>query len=133
MRVPPGILYAFIIVLCVVGAFGVRNNIADVYFCLAFGVLGYFMKRFGIPTAPFILAVILGPLAERYFLTSMASYDQDVWIFFTRPISGVIMALALAMLLWGMWPTLVRILHYAGGLTPAGRRSLAGSGRKPAD
>ena len=76
MRVPPGILYAFIIVLCVVGAFGVRNNIADVYFCLAFGVLGYFMKRFGIPTAPFILAVILGPLAERYFLTSMASYDQ---------------------------------------------------------
>ena len=133
MRVPPGILYSFIIVLCVVGAFGVRNNIADIYFCLAFGVLGYCMKRFGIPTAPFILAVILGPLAERYFLTSMAGYDQNPWIFFTRPISGAIMALALAMLLWGMWPTLGGMVRHAGRWVFTGRRRHARNDREPAD
>ena len=126
MRVPPGMLFAFVIVLSVVGAFGVRNNVADIYFCLAFGILGYLMKRFGIPTAPFILAVILGPMAERYFLTSMAGYDQDPWIFFTRPISGVIMALAIAMVLWGLWPSLRKL--YATARPRLGATGVASPG-----
>ena len=104
MRVPQPILFVFIIILSVIGAFGVRNNIADVYVCLAFGIIGYFMKRFGIPTAPLILGVILGPLAERYFLTAMAGHQNDWTVFFTRPISGAIMALTLAFVLWGLWP-----------------------------
>ena len=78
----------------VVGAFGVRNNIADVYFCIAFGVLGFYMRRFGFPTAPMVLGVVLGPLAEGYFMTSMANYGDDWTVFFTRPKSGVLMALA---------------------------------------
>ena len=73
MRIPAVLLFGFIVVLCLVGAFGVRNNIADVYICIGFGILGYVLRRFGIPAAPLILGVILGPLAERYFLTSMIS------------------------------------------------------------
>lgn len=104
MRVPQPILFVFIIVLCVIGAFGVRNNMADVYVCLAFGIIGYFMKRFGIPTAPLILGVILGPLGERYFLTSMAAHQNDWTVFFTRPISGTILAFTFALVLWGLLP-----------------------------
>lgn len=133
MRVPAPILFGFIIVLCVVGAFGVRNNIADVYFCLAFGIVGYFMKRFGIPSAPFILGVILGPLAERYFLTSMVAHDNDILIFFTRPISGTIMALAIGMVLWGVSPSLKRLFRLG---RPGGTRSeepVAGDGPAPGD
>lgn len=106
MRTPPAVLGAFIIVLSVVGAYGVRNNIFDVYVCLAFGVLGWGMKRVGFPSAPLVLGVILGPLAERYFLTSLANSRQDWTVFFTRPISATILGLALAFVLWAMWPNI---------------------------
>ena len=104
MKIPPVLLFGFIVVLCLVGAFGVRNNMADVYICIGFGILGYVLRRFHVPSAPLILGVILGPLAERYFLTSMISYDNQISIFFTRPLSGSIMALAFAFLIWSLWP-----------------------------
>lgn len=108
MKVPPAILGAFIIVLSVVGAYGVRNNIFDVYVCLVFGVLGFIMKRADFPTAPLVLGVILGPLAERYFLTSLANYEDNFWIFVQRPISGTILALAAMFVLWSLYPTLAQ-------------------------
>ncbi|MGB7205493.1 MAG: tripartite tricarboxylate transporter permease [Anderseniella sp.] len=110
MRTPPSILAAFIVVLSVVGAYGVRNNIFDVYVCLAFGVLGWGMKRIGFPSAPLVLGVILGPLAERYFLTAMASSHQDWTVFFTRPISATILGLALVFVLWSLAPGIKRVL-----------------------
>ena len=106
MRTPPSVLAAFIIVLSVIGAYGVRNNIFDVYVCLAFGVLGWGMKRVGFPSAPLVLGVILGPLAERYFLTSLANSQQDWTVFFTRPISATILGLALIFVLWSLAPSL---------------------------
>jgi len=104
MRTPPAVLAAFIVVLSVLGAYGVRNNIFDVYVCLAFGIVGWVMKRTGFPSAPLVLGVILGPLAERYFMTSLANYRQDWTVFFTRPISATILALALAFALWSLYP-----------------------------
>ena len=111
MRTPPAILAAFIIVLSVVGAFGVRNNIFDVYVCLAFGVVGWVMKRIGFPSAPLVLGVILGPLAERYFLTSMANSKQDWTVFFTRPISATILGLALIFILWSLAPSIKSVMR----------------------
>lgn len=108
MKVPPTILGAFIVILSVVGAYGVRNNIVDVYICLAFGVLGYVMKILNFPAAPLVLGVILGPLAERYFMTSLANYDNDVTIFFTRPISATILAFAVLFVLWAIVPEMRR-------------------------
>jgi putative tricarboxylic transport membrane protein len=106
MAIPPGLLFGFIAVLCLVGAFGVRNNMADVYICIGFGILGFLLQRYHIPTAPLILGVILGPLAERYFLTSMIAYDNNFLIFFTRPLSGVILFLAFAFLAWSFWESI---------------------------
>jgi putative tricarboxylic transport membrane protein len=104
MRTPPAILASFIIVLSVIGAYGVRNNIFDVYVCLFFGIVGWGMKRIGFPSAPLVLGVILGPLAERYFLTSLANSKQDWTVFFTRPISATILGLALIFILWSLAP-----------------------------
>ena len=106
MRTPPAVLASFIVVLSVIGAYGVRNNIFDVYVCLAFGVLGWVMKRTGFPTAPLVLGVILGPLAERYYMTTLASSSGDWTVFFTRPISGTILFLAFLFALWSLYPTL---------------------------
>lgn len=106
MKTPPAVLGAFIILLSIIGAYGVRNNIFDVYVCLFFGLVGWVMKRIGFPTAPLVLGVILGPLAERYFMTSLANHNQDWTVFFTRPISGTILALAAIFALWSLWPVL---------------------------
>ena len=105
MRTPPAILAGFIVILSLIGAYGVRNNIFDVYVCLVFGVIGWAMKRGGFPSAPLVLGVILGPLAERYFLTSIANSRQDYTVFFTRPISATILSLALIFVLWSLWPS----------------------------
>jgi len=106
MRADPAIICAFIAIFSVVGAFGVRNNIADVYLCLVFGVLGFYMRRFGFPAAPMVLGVILGPLAEGYFMTSMANYGDDWTVFFTRPKSAFLLALAGGFVVWALSPEL---------------------------
>jgi putative tricarboxylic transport membrane protein len=116
MRTNPAIICAFIVVFSLVGAFGVRNNIADVYICVAFGVLGFYMRRFGFPTAPMVLGVILGPLAEGYFMTSMANYSDDWTVFFTRPKSAVLMALAAVFVLWALLPELRKLLRRGDGI-----------------
>jgi putative tricarboxylic transport membrane protein len=99
MRVPENILSAFIISFCLLGAFALRNDMSDVWFMVIFGIVGYFMRRYDIPSAPMILGLILGPLAERYFLTSIIGAGNDFTIFFRRPISGTIMAISLALLI----------------------------------
>lgn len=108
MKANVSVIYAFIIVFSIVGAFGVRNNITDVYLCIAFGILGYFMKRYGFPTAPLVLGVILGPLAESYFMTSLANYNNDFSVFFTRPVSATLMGFALLFLIWAIFPNITR-------------------------
>lgn len=111
MKVPPAILSGFIVVLSVLGAYGVRNNIFDVYVCMIFGVIGYIMKRYNFPAAPMVLGVILGPLAERYFLTSLANYDDNIRIFVERPISAAILGFALVFVLWALSPGLLEKLR----------------------
>ena len=111
LRIPPTVLGAFIVVMSVVGAYGVRNNLFDVYVCLFFGVVGYVMKRTGFPAAPLVLGVILGPLAERYFLTSLANYNNDLMIFFSRPISASILAFASLFVAWALVPELLKQLR----------------------
>lgn len=117
MKVPPPVLSGFIVILSVLGAFGVRNNMFDVYVCMCFGVIGYIMKLYNFPAAPLVLGVILGPLAERYFLTSLANYDNNLMIFFERPISLTILMLALMFVLWVLTPSLKNngfVRRYAG-------------------
>jgi len=94
--------------MSVVGAYGVRNNLFDVYVCLFFGFVGYVMKVVNFPTAPLVLGVILGPLAERYFLTSLANYENDIAIFVNRPISASILAFALVFVMWSVVPDAIR-------------------------
>jgi putative tricarboxylic transport membrane protein len=100
LEAPEAIISAFVVVFCFVGAFAQRNSLPDLYVMAAFGLLGYLFERFKFPLAPLVLGTILGPLAENNFMTTMVSFDNDWTVFFTRPISGVILALSIAGLLW---------------------------------
>ena len=99
MRVPENILSAFIISFCILGAFALRNDMTDVWFMAIFGIVGYFMRRYDLPSPPLILGLILGPLAEKYFLTSMIGAGNDFSIFFRRPVSGCLMVISIALLI----------------------------------
>jgi putative tricarboxylic transport membrane protein len=67
---------------------------------MLFGVVGFFMRRWDLPIPPLVMGIILGPMAEQYFLTSMVANGNDVTVFVTRPVSAVILVLAGAMLIW---------------------------------
>jgi len=95
LRVPYGILMPLIVIFCVTGAYSLKNSVWDVGQMLVFGVLGYFMKKLGYSPAALVLALVLGPLAERALRQSLIISDAGIGIFFTRPISGVLMVLAL--------------------------------------
>jgi putative tricarboxylic transport membrane protein len=100
MRVPASILNTFIVVFCFLGAFALRNDMADVWLTMLFGVAGFFMRRWDLPIPPLVMGIILGPMAEGYFLTSMVANGNDLSVFVTRPVSAVVLALAAVMLVW---------------------------------
>ncbi|HSR09984.1 MAG TPA: tripartite tricarboxylate transporter permease [Thermodesulfobacteriota bacterium] len=99
MRVPENILCAFIITFCFLGAFALRNDMADVWFMAIFGITGFFMRRYGLPIPPMILGIILGPLTEKYFMTTMIGAGNDFTIFFRRPISACLMVISIGLLI----------------------------------
>ena len=92
---PEAVVSAFVLVFCFIGAFAARSNLSDLYVIAAFGVIGFLFDRFKFPIAPLVLGTILGPLTENNFMTTMVSFNNDWTIFFTRPISGTILLLAI--------------------------------------
>jgi putative tricarboxylic transport membrane protein len=78
---------AFVVMFCFLGALAQRNNVNDLWTIVAFGALGYAFDKLRFPIAPMVLGVILGPLAESYFLTAMIGAQGDWTVFFTRPVS----------------------------------------------
>src|SRR5207247_4474600 len=86
MRVPAPVLNTFIVVFCFLGAFALRNDMADVWLTMLFGVLGFFMRRYDLPIPPLVMGIILGPMAEQYFLTSIVAHAQDVSVCLARPV-----------------------------------------------
>lgn len=95
LELPEVIVSAYVVMCCILGAFAARNNITDVWLMVVFGVVGYLCERLRFPIAPMVLGVILGPLAETNFMTTMISFGNDWTVFFTRPISGTIMVISL--------------------------------------
>jgi putative tricarboxylic transport membrane protein len=109
LRMPYTILMALIIVFCITGAYSQSNKLWDVGQMLIFGVVGYLMRKLGYSPAALVLALVLGPLAERALRQSLIISDSGALIFFTRPISAVLVTLALAAVavpivrwVWGM-------------------------------
>jgi putative tricarboxylic transport membrane protein len=99
LKMPFTILAPIIFVLCVVGGYVPTQDMHDVWLMLIFGIVGYLMRKLDYPLAPAVLAIVLGPLAEPALRQSLIGSHGDVTIFFTRPISGTIMAIALLLIL----------------------------------
>jgi len=95
LKMPFTILAPIIFVLCIIGGYVPTMSMHDVWLMLIFGVVGYLMRKLDYPMAPAVLAIVLGPLAEPALRQSLIGSQGDVMIFFERPISGTIMAIAI--------------------------------------
>jgi putative tricarboxylic transport membrane protein len=103
LTIPQPIILTIVVLFCVVGAYAERNDMADVYMILVFGVVGYLFELFRFPIAPMVLGTILGPLAETSFLRSMIRYNGDWTIFFRRPISCTLLVLAIVAFVYPLY------------------------------
>ncbi|MDE2837823.1 MAG: tripartite tricarboxylate transporter permease [Chloroflexota bacterium] len=84
--VRPNILVPIILAVMTIAAFQANRSIYDLVVMLAFGALGYFMKSYGWPRPPIIIAVILGGIIERYYGIASGAFD---WVNFSNPTEGV--------------------------------------------
>jgi putative tricarboxylic transport membrane protein len=98
LRVPYRYLCGLIGLICFVGAFSVGQNHMDVLLMIFFGIMGYLMKKFEFDAAPLILAFVLGPMLERSLRQSLILSDGSLGIFVSRPISVVMLVIAVVSL-----------------------------------
>jgi putative tricarboxylic transport membrane protein len=102
LKVPKAVLIPQILVLCVIGAYALNNVMDNVYALLLFGIIGYALVKLGFPLAPLILGVILGDQIEVNLVRALMT-DADPWLFVTRPISGAMLGLAVASVVFALW------------------------------
>lgn len=91
LSVPKHILLPIIMMLCVVGAYGINNRMFDVGCMLVFGILGWLMKKVRLPITPLLLGFILGPIIEVNLRRGLMSSRGDFLPFLTEPVSGIIL------------------------------------------
>ncbi len=98
LRIPPPWLYAGIIVVSTAGVYGAGNSVFNVGLLFFFGLIGFLMRRFDFPAAPLIVGMILAPMAEQSMRQALTISQGDWFTFFTRPLSGSLMAVAILLL-----------------------------------
>ena len=71
----------------------------DVIVMIVFGFIGYIFKKLKYEAAPLVMAMVLSPLMENNFRQSMLLSQGDFMIFFSRPLSATLMAIAVLLLI----------------------------------
>jgi putative tricarboxylic transport membrane protein len=112
LRVPYVLLFPLILLFCAIGAYSLNNSFHEVIIMILFGVIGYFMRKFDYEAAPLIMAMILIPMMENNLRQSLLLSHGSFTIFFTRPISLVLILFALCLLTlphlpWGRWKNII--------------------------
>ena len=97
LKVPYSILFPLILLFCFIGVYSINNNIHEILLMVGFGIFGYIIRKFGYEGAPFLLALVLGPMFETAFRQSMLYGDP--FILFKRPISLVLLSIGLFLII----------------------------------
>jgi putative tricarboxylic transport membrane protein len=106
LRVPYRLLFPAIVLFCCIGIFSVNNATIDVLIAAAFGLAGYWLVRHDFEPAPLVLAFVLGPMIEENLRRTMLLSRGDWSVFAFRPVSAVILALAIALLVLAVLPAI---------------------------
>jgi putative tricarboxylic transport membrane protein len=108
LKIPKAPLYAGILIFATVGVYGMRQSAFDLVLLYIIGLLGVVMRRFDFPTAPVVVGMILGPLAEAQMRNALSIGEGHWGIFLQRPMSLALMVIVVSVL---VLPRLVRWLR----------------------
>ena len=95
LLIPAHLLNVAVLVMCVIGAYAIRNSVFDVYTLAAVGLMGYLLLRAGIPVTPVVLGLVLGPTLEREYRTAVIMSEGAFDIFYTSPTALLFFGLAI--------------------------------------
>ncbi|MFP8780983.1 tripartite tricarboxylate transporter permease [Hydrogenophaga sp. RWCD_12] len=98
LKIPKAPLYAGILIFATVGVYGMRQSSFDLFLMFGLALVGVAMRRFDFPTAPVIVGLILGPLAEAQFRNAMSIGEGSFTVFFQRPMSATLLVIVLLVL-----------------------------------
>ena len=98
LRIPQSVLSVVIVAIATVGAYAINNGYLEVIVMLVLGMIGFAFERAKIPLAPVVLGIVLGPIVERNFMSSVIKTNWRFGEFFTRPISAVLIVLVVLFL-----------------------------------
>ena len=98
LKIPRPQLYAGILIFATIGVYGMRQSAFDLFLMLGIGMLGVVMRRFDFPTAPVIVGMILGPLAEAQMRNALSIGEGKWGVFVERPMSATLLAIVVAIL-----------------------------------
>jgi putative tricarboxylic transport membrane protein len=98
LKVPYRLLMPLILLCCLIGSYATGNNRIDIVIMVIFGVIGYILRKYSYELAPFVLALVLGPLMETNFRNALIISDGSFMIFLAKPISATLLAIAALLL-----------------------------------
>ncbi|OLP54818.1 hypothetical protein BJF92_13495 [Rhizobium rhizosphaerae] len=98
LTVPYYVLFPTIMAFCAIGVYSVNGNVYDLYAVAGFGLAGYLLSKLRCEPAPLLLGFVLGPLLEENLRRAMILSRGDPSTFVTRPISAVLLLIALGVL-----------------------------------
>lgn len=104
-NVPNHIMFGAVVILCVFGSYCVSNNFADVLIMFVLGMVMFVLDKLGFPSAPLVLGIILGPIAEENFLRGKMIAETDVGLFSyfcTGELNLILIALSVFSFAWGI-------------------------------
>ncbi|WP_425259665.1 tripartite tricarboxylate transporter permease [Rubrivivax sp. RP6-9] len=110
LKIPRPPLYAGILIFATVGVYGMRQSSFDLFLMFGIGMLGVVMRRYDFPTAPVIVGMILGPLAEAQMRNALSIGEGKWGVFIERPMSASLLAVVVAVLVLPRLLKLVRAL-----------------------
>lgn len=87
LKLPRNIIWAGVTFFSIIGSYAINNNFFDVYIMLLSGLLGFFLEMLGVPLAPLILGLILGPMIENNLRVGLIKTHGNFLPFITRPYS----------------------------------------------
>lgn len=99
LSIPRYVLLPMIMILCMVGAYSISNSLFDVFIMIVFGLFGYGLQKLGIPPAPIVLGLVLGPIFETNLRRSLMLSRGSLMPYLTRPFCLVILGIILLLIL----------------------------------
>src|SRR3954467_11372180 len=108
LHIPFTVQVPLIIFLCYIGGYTENNTLFTMWMVLVFGLIGFFFKKLGYPLSPLVVAIVLGDDTESSFRRSLILSRGSPSIFFTRPVSLVLLLLALALFLFPVYSSAMK-------------------------